>query len=164
MAPVAVAFTLRINCTHTHMSMYEENDLENGVEHDDGYISPENPTIEDYRKLEKANRRLFARAKKAEGKATPSNEASKNTPSTEDAKKKEQEDAAWRERVELKTEGYSDEEVAYLQQNGGRKALENGFVKAGINAMREQKKAEQAAVESTAGKSEIEKLYTDKQL
>jgi hypothetical protein len=133
---------------------------------DDGYVSPTNPTIEDYRALEKKNRQLYARVKKgapkpADTTTTPAPAAATTTAA---APASVSEDAAWKERMELKTEGYSDEEIAYLQQSGGRKALENTYVKATIDTMRNQKKAEVAAVETTAGKSEVEKQFTDAQL
>lgn len=144
------------------MSMEQDDELED----EDGYISPANPTVDDFRALEKVNKRLFKRAKKAEGKikgldgAAPTvTPTSANT--TVDQSK---EDAAWRERMELKTDGYSDEEIAYIQQSGGRKALENTYVKATIETMRKQKQAEAATVETGAGKSEVEKKYTDEQL
>lgn len=143
------------------MDPNDEMDLE------DGYVSPTNPTIEDYRALEKQNRRLFARAKKAEGKKpadAPAATTTETTPPAGDAAKPPVADDAWKERMELKTEGYSDDEIAYLQQSGGRKALENTYVKATIETMRNQKKAEAASVETTAGKSEVEKQYTDEQL
>lgn len=138
----------------------DELDLE------DGYVSPTNPTIEDYRALEKKNRQLYARIKKGTAPKPAEAPAAANAaaPSSDDAAKRASEDAAWKERMELKTEGYSDEEIAYIQQSGGRKALENTYVKATIDTMRAQKKAEAAAVETTAGKSEIEKQYTDSQL
>lgn len=141
------------------------NNQDDELEGDDGYVSPTNPTIEDYRALEKKNRQLFARAKKAEQKAAtapPANTPPASAPAS--APDKEREDAAWRERMELKTEGYSDEEIAYIQQSGGRKALENSYVKATIDTMRAQKKAEAAAVDTAAGKSEIEKQFTNDQL
>lgn len=140
-----------------------QDDLD--LEGDDGYVSPTNPTIEDYRALEKKNRQLHARTKKAEQKAADAIKANPSpNPAPASATDKEKEDAAWRERMELKTEGYSDEEIAYIQQSGGRKALENTYVKAAIEAMRSQKKAEAAAVSDAAGKSEVEKQYTPEQL
>lgn len=137
------------------------------LELDDGFVPATNPTKEDYEALVARNRKLFARAKKAEAKkagnqdASPANNAA---PSNDDAAKKAAEDSAWKERMELKTEGYSEDEIAFIQQSGGRKALENTYVKQAIESMRSQKKAEAAAVETTAGKSEVEKQYTDEQL
>lgn len=138
------------------------------LELDDGFVPATNPTKEDYEAVVARNRKLFARAKKAESKNAGRSDAPKQpdpaAPSTDDAAKKAADDSAWREKMELKTEGYSDEEIAYIQQSGGRKALENTYVKATIDTMRNQKKAENAAVDATAGKSEVEKQYTDAQL
>lgn len=141
------------------MSVHDDElDLE-----DDGFVPATNPTKEDYEAVVARNRKLFARAKKAESKKRETTETV--TPSTTTAPAAAPtEDAAWRERMELKTEGYNDEEIAFIQQSGGRKALENAHVKAAIESMRSQKKAETAAVDTTAGKSEIEKQYTDAQL
>ncbi len=70
--------------------------------------------------------------------------------------------------VDLRLDGYSKEEVAWIMKNGGRKALEdkNSFTAIAINTKREQTKAEQAAsqVTDTSGQSEIERKYTKEQL
>ena len=138
----------------------EDNELE--LE-DDGFVAATNPTKEDYDAVVARNRKLFARAKKAESKKRETTDTTTTTtPAPNDDAKKE--DAAWREKMELKTEGYSDDEIAFIQQSGGRKALENAYVKNAIESMRSQKKAELAAVDTTAGKSEIEKQYTNEQL
>jgi len=73
-------------------------------------------------------------------------------------------DSAWREKIELKTEGYSDDEVAFIQQNGGRKALDNPFVKQAIESIRTQRKAEGAVIDTDTNKSEVERKYTPQQL
>lgn len=70
--------------------------------------------------------------------------------------------------VDLRLDGYSKDEVAWIMKNGGRKALEdkNSYTSIAINARREQLKAEQAAsqVNDTAGLSEIERKYTPEEL
>lgn len=68
------------------------------------------------------------------------------------------------EKIELKTEGYSDDEIVFIQSNGGKKALENTYVKTAIQTIREQRKAEQATVEADSAKSDIEKKYSASQL
>lgn len=140
------------------------NNQDDELEVDDGYVSPTNPTIEDYRALEKKNRQLYTRLKKKDVKLADTTTTAPANTASEEAAKRTAEDTAWKERMELKTEGYSDEEIAYIQQSGGRKALDNAYVKTAIEAMRTQKKAEQAAVDTTAGKSEVEKQYTPEQL
>lgn len=70
--------------------------------------------------------------------------------------------------VDLRLDGYTKDEVAWIMKNGGRKALEdkNSFTAIAINAKREQQRAEQAAsqVTDTSGQSEIERKYTREQL
>lgn len=68
------------------------------------------------------------------------------------------------EKIELTAKGYSDEEIKFIQSNGGKSSLENTFVKAAIEKIREQQKAEQASVETESSKSDIEKKYTTSQL
>lgn len=70
-------------------------------------------------------------------------------------------DTKWRERMELKVEGYDDASVDFILKNGGRKALENPFVVKAIEGMKEQRLAEQATIDSGA-KSETEKRFNPK--
>jgi hypothetical protein len=147
------------------MESNEELDL------DDGFVPATNPTKEDYEAVVARNRKLYARTKKAEaakranGTTDNANSSATDAPASTDATgQKETEEKAWKERMELKTEGYSEEEIAFIQQSGGRKALENTYVKSAIDAMRAQKKSEEAIVETTGGKSDIEKQYTPQQL
>ncbi len=92
-----------------------------------------------------ARRQLTARAKKAEALAkelqtqgkpeVKSDPLQVNSPAPSD------------EVIDLRLDGYSKEEVAYIMANGGRKALEDktSFTAIAINTRREQLKAEQAA-------------------
>lgn len=70
--------------------------------------------------------------------------------------------------VDLRLDGYSKDEVQWIMQNGGRKALEDktSYTAIAINAKREQAKAESAASQTTdtAGLSEVERKYTPQQL
>ena len=65
--------------------------------------------------------------------------------------------------MELKTEGYNSDEVDFLMQNGGRKALDNKIVMAGIESMRAKAKSEEATPSGTA-KSTVYKKYTEEDL
>jgi hypothetical protein len=67
------------------------------------------------------------------------------------------------ERLELKTEGYKSEEVDFLMQNGGRKALENPIVMAGIEAARKKQKSLDATPSGT-GKSPVYQKFTEQDL
>jgi hypothetical protein len=95
-----------------------------------------------------ARRQLTARAIKAETEAKSLREASikaeepeQSTTTKTDAPGTED------ERLELRLDGYSKEEVAYIMANGGRKVLEdkNSYTSIAITTRREQLKAEQAA-------------------
>lgn len=69
--------------------------------------------------------------------------------------------------VDLRLDGYSKDEVAWIMKNGGRKELEdaNSYTAIAINARREQLNAEQAAnIPDTVGLSDIERKYTPQQL
>ncbi len=64
------------------------------------------------------------------------------------------------ERLELRLDGYSKEEVDYIMANGGSKVLgdKNSFTAIAINTRREQKKAEEAASQtSNSGLADVEK-------
>jgi len=67
------------------------------------------------------------------------------------------------ERLELKTEGFSSQEVDFLMQNGGRKALDNKIVMAGIEAIRKEQKSKEATPTGT-GKSTVYQKYTEADL
>lgn len=143
-------------------SMNDDEELD-GVE---GFIPATNPTKEDYDALAKQNARLYARIqkekerrKKAGETETPAKPAGEQTPPAQTT-----DDVKWRESMELKTDGYSSEEVEFIQRNGGRSKIDDPFVKAAIESMRKQKQAEQAAVSDAAPKSDVEKQYTDEQL
>lgn len=68
-------------------------------------------------------------------------------------------DEAWKSRMELKVEGYNDDEVNFILKNGGRKSLENPIVSSAIEVMRDKKRAEDAMI-SDSPKSETEKRYS----
>lgn len=143
--------------------MSEEKDIENIDSLNDAELDNDNvqveddglPSLEDYEnlkrekeELEEKNKKLFARLKK---------------PSTTN-KLEALPDKEWQEKIELKVEGYSPEEVDFIMRNGGRNALKNDFVLKAIEAKREQIKAEKAIVSEDTSKSEIEKKYTHEQL
>lgn len=67
------------------------------------------------------------------------------------------------ERLDLKTDGYKAEEIDFIMQNGGRKALENPIVMAGIEAVRAKTKSQNATPSGT-GKSAVYQKYTERDL
>lgn len=114
-----------------------------------------NPNFKEYwenkvNKLEETNKKLYARLKspspnKPLGQAVaPSDERF--------------------ERLELKTEGFTDEEIEFIRPYGGKKALDNPYIKTAIDTMREKRKAESAVVDVDTNKSDIEKKFTEDQL
>jgi len=67
-------------------------------------------------------------------------------------------------RLELKTEGYSEDAIAFIQKNGGRDALNDPYVTAAVKAIQEQKSAEQAIVANETTKSDIERKFTPEEI
>lgn len=67
-------------------------------------------------------------------------------------------------RIELKADGYSDDEISFLKANGGRQALENPYVKTAIDTMRQQRIAEAQVIAAESSKSDIEKKYSQEEL
>ena len=132
-----------------------QNDAE--VNDNDNEDNDDTPTLEDYQRLaeekkqlEEKNKKLYARLAKS-----PTNlRGQAVSPDINDKL----------DRLELKTEGFSDQEIEFLKPYGGKKALENPFVKAAIDTIREKAKAESAVVDVDSNKSDIEKKYTNDQL
>lgn len=67
------------------------------------------------------------------------------------------------ERLDLKTDGYKSDEIDFIMQNGGRSALENPIVMAGIESVRKSKKSIEATPSGT-GKSYTYQKYGEKDL
>lgn len=95
-------------------------------------------------------------AKKAEAKKSPGQ--------TNDSNSSESDLELKLERLELKQEGFNDEEVNYLMKNGGKVATDDKFVMAAIEKLREQSKAEAAVAKSSSTGSGVLKNVTPDQL
>lgn len=67
------------------------------------------------------------------------------------------------EKLELRAEGYSPDEIEAIQELGGAKALKNPVVQSAIKAMRAEKKS-QDAKEPLNSKSPVYKKYTQQDL
>lgn len=67
------------------------------------------------------------------------------------------------ERLDLKTDGYNSDEIEVLMQNGGRSALDNPIVMAGIEAIRAKNKSLNATPSGT-GKSPVYQKHTERDL
>lgn len=115
---------------------------------------------------EKAKKQILARARKAEEKLkelrpveTPKPLAEAQTPNIDEK--------IW-EVAEMIQQGYTKADAEFIQKNGGREALKdpNSYVSVALRTLQEQRKAEQAASETTtvSGMSEIERKYTPEQL
>jgi hypothetical protein len=118
-------------------------------------------------KLKEMNAQLYARTKKAETTKKESDEALRKAVqekmgTTEPKTEFNNEDRF--ARIELMAKGYSDDELDFIMANGGKKALENPFVKSAVEGIRTQRKAEQAATIDSSSKSDISKRYTDAQI
>jgi hypothetical protein len=139
----------------------QEQELEINLDTDGGDTSDSVEMV----KKEKFDQ-VFARMKKAEEEAkrlkasVKSQEATAKADHAVDKKGYDLDEV-----TDLRLDGYSKDEVKFIMNNGGRKALEeNTFVKVAIEKIREQKKAEQAIPAEETGKSEIERKYTQEQL
>ena len=133
-------------------SLNDANDNDNVEMENDG-----TPTLEDFlslkekaEKLEDTNKKLYARLK-----TSPTNKPLGQAVSPVEEKL---------ERLELKTEGFSDEEIEFIKPYGGKKALENPYIKTALETIREKRKAESAVVDVDTNKSDIEKKFTTEQL
>lgn len=129
--------------------------------------------FEDADSLKETNKKLFARAKKAEQELK--NLKNKVTETVSDKKEEKEEtkeninninsvSSEKIERLELKIDGYSDSEVDFIMKNGGKTAAKDELVQAAIESTRKQKEAEQAADIQESTKSAIEKKFTPKEI
>src|SRR5574343_72482 len=135
-------------------TLNDTTDIDN-VEDNNDSIPNEDPNYKEYweekvKKLEALNKKLYARAKSNESKPLNKQEST-ITPE-------------WQEKIELKTDGYNEQEIEFIQRNGGKNALSNEFVKTAIETMRAKAKAEAAVVDVDSSKTDIEKQYTLDQL
>lgn len=111
-------------------------------------------------KAEEAKRQIHARAIRAEKALKEKDSAPQNTTSKEYSLNDEI--------VDLRLDGYSKDEVAFIMKNGGRKELEdkNSYLSIAINTKKEQARAEAQAnkIVDNSTMSEVERKYTPAQL
>lgn len=67
-------------------------------------------------------------------------------------------------RLELKTDGYSEDAITFLMKVGGKEALKDAHIKAAIDSIQEQKRAEDAVVASETSKSDVERKFTQQEI
>lgn len=137
---------------------------------DDGEV-----TIDDYNKLVKTNKSLYARMKKAEVKAKGAKPAAPPTQPTNPLQPKAEDETSKRlaaiearqakldTQSRLRAQGYNDAEISFIESAGGEKSLENDFVKKGIEGMRAATRSDDAAAPSSP-KSPVFQKYTADQL
>jgi len=106
-------------------------------------------------------KQAIARAKKAEAEI----KELKAKATTKPQEVRTSNGADFEDALELRLQGYSKESVDFILRNGGVKSLEtNPYVKAAVESIREQERAEKSLPNKDSGKSDIEKKFTDEQL
>lgn len=68
------------------------------------------------------------------------------------------------DRLDLKISGHSDEAINFLMKNGGKESLSNPYVKSAIDAINDQKKAEQAVTSNETTKSDVERKFSQDEI
>lgn len=71
---------------------------------------------------------------------------------------------AFEERLELIAKGYQDEEITFIQKNGGMKSLKDPMVLAALQARKDKAEAESKAVNNISSKSGVSTRYTESQI
>lgn len=123
--------------------------------------------------LEK-NKQLYARVKKSDEerkllrqKAEALEKQLAEAKKVETPEPKQEVSSASLERINLRLDGYSEEEAEFILRNGGQKAKNDEFVIAGIQSLRSKKeaakKSEEASI-SEGSKSPILRKYSEQQL
>lgn len=114
---------------------------------------------------EKAKKQILARARKAEDELKSLKSAQTVVvPKVEEPKTDPLDDDI----LDLRLAGHSKEEIRFIMANGGMKSLEdpNSLVSIAVKAKAEQRKAEEAASQTTVGQGagDIERKFTPEQL
>lgn len=113
--------------------------------------------ITDVDELQAKNRQIFARAKRAEetAKALKEELESLKTPSDENLNKPNTNGLTEErlERLELKQDGLTDDQIDFLMELGGKKALDRPFVKKALQGVREEADAMQSVQMNESTKS-----------
>ncbi len=68
------------------------------------------------------------------------------------------------EKLELIAKGYQDEEIAFIQKNGGVKALKDQMVMDALKIRRDKIEANEKAVNNISSKSGVSTKYTESQI
>lgn len=147
--------------------MADTTDIENqdSTNADDAQVQ-ESETTEavDVEALQELNKQLYERTKKAEAEAKALKSQNKTESQTSETKNSSlgSEDERF-ERLDLKTDGYKNDEIDFIMQNGGRSSLDNPLVKAAINAQRKAVTSRDATPSGT-NKSPVYQKFTERDL
>lgn len=114
------------------------------------------------KQLEKDNKTLYAKKQHLKEKLEKVAGSLKNESENPPVKQDVSDDKY--ERLELKVEGYSDEEIDMIKDLGGKKALKNPIVKKAIEDYRSEQKLAKATDIKSSGGSSREKVYTESEL
>lgn len=117
---------------------------------------------EKVRELEGKNKTLFAQKQHFKEKLEKVAGSLKNESENPPVKQEVSDDKY--ERLELKVEGYSDEEIDLIKELGGKKALKNPILKKAVEDYRSEQKLAKATDIKSSGGSSKEKVYTDSDL
>lgn len=119
-----------------------------------------NPSGEGRPQYTETETQLYNRLKKEEekvrsleaklGEKAPTQSQPTNTP-----------DSEWRERMELIARGYKEEsDLDFIMKMGGKKALEDEYVKMALDRKQEDKRATDTVAMNVSSKSAIERKYS----
>lgn len=111
--------------------------------------------------LQEKNRQLYARLKKAEDEAKAAKESARSSQAGDSQVSIPGADV---ERLTLKVDGYNDEEIAKIMELGGLKALSNPLVKKAVDVMREERRAENAQVDTDGAMADFTRKYSEADL
>ena len=112
-------------------------------------------------KLEKDNKTLYAQKQHFKEKLEKVAGSLKNDESKPEPKETSN---TKMERLELKVDGYSDDEVELIFELGGKTALKNPIVQKAVAQLREENKLAKATDIKSSGGASKEKVYTDSDL
>lgn len=130
-----------------------------------GVFQSEEEYQAELQRISELNKKLYARATKAEKKAKE--KPQQTPPKTETPKVEPQENINQKmlderlDRLELTQQGYSPDEIEFIMRYGGKQVIEDPIVKAAIQTIRDQKKSEAATPEGSGGSPIFQKHTTD---
>lgn len=114
------------------------------------------------KQLEKDNKTLYAKKQHSDEKLRKIAGSLTNESENPPVKQEVSDDKY--ERLELKVEGYSDDEIDLINELGGKKALKNPILKKAVEDYRSEQKLAKATDIKSSGGSGKEKVYTDSDL